>query len=162
MIRAHRNHQLGGSENFARQRAPLVRAHVEPFLQQIIAHVGAHHMRVVVDAGGCHRDGALRAELAAQRVLGGQAAEDVAGADEEHHYRRSFTNSQTRGGESGSARGSTPSGASAAATAFATTPPTGTMPPSPAPLAPSGLFGEGEFSVMIARMLGKSSAPGRR
>ena len=45
-----------------------------------------------------------------------------------------------RGGESGSARGSTPSEASAAATALAMTPPTGMMPPSPAPLAPSGLM----------------------
>jgi hypothetical protein len=70
--------------------------------------------------------------------------------------------SHSFGGESGSARGSTLSGASAAATALATTPATGTMPPSPPPLAPSGLLGEGELPVMMARMLGKSSAPGSR
>src|SRR5450432_2833265 len=51
--------------------------------------------------------------------------------------------SHTRGGVSGKARGSAPNGRNAAATAFATAPPTGMMPPSPAPLAPSGLLGEG-------------------
>ena len=51
--------------------------------------------------------------------------------------------SHTRGGDSGRSRGSTPSEPSAAATALAMTPPTGMMPPSPAPLAPSGLVGDG-------------------
>src|SRR5262245_64666282 len=55
---------------------------------------------------------------------------------------RWWISSHTRGGDSGSSRGSTPSEPSAAATALAITPPTGMMPPSPAPLAPSGLLGE--------------------
>jgi hypothetical protein len=65
-------------------------------------------------------------------------------------------NCQTRGGDSGSSRGSTRSEASAAATALAITPPTGMMPPSPAPLAPSGLWGAGFSSRATARMRGKS------
>src|SRR4030088_828230 len=52
----------------------------------------------------------------------------------------------TCGGASGSSRGCTPRGFRAAATALAITPPTGMMPPSPAPLAPSGLCGGGFFS----------------
>src|SRR5262249_44378144 len=55
-------------------------------------------------------------------------------------YRRllrpASTISQTRCGVSGSSRGSTPNARSAFATAFATMPPAGMMPPSPAPLAP--------------------------
>jgi hypothetical protein len=51
--------------------------------------------------------------------------------------------SHTLGGDSGSSRGSTPKPESAFATAFAITPPAAMMPPSPAPLAPSGLFGDG-------------------
>ena len=53
------------------------------------------------------------------------------------------TSSQTAGGESGNSCGCTPNEESALATALAITPPTGMMPPSPAPLAPSGLIGEG-------------------
>ena len=49
----------------------------------------------------------------------------------------------SRGGVKGSSRTSTLSERSALETAFAIAPPTGMMPPSPAPLAPSGLFGEG-------------------
>src|SRR5262249_19877370 len=67
-----------------------------------------------------------------------------------------------RGGDSGSSRGSTPSEPSAAATALAMTPPTGMMPPSPAPLAPSGLVGEGRSSSAPARIVGKSLAVGSR
>ena len=61
-------------------------------------------------------------------------------------------------GDSGSTRGSTPSDDSAFATALAITPPTGMMPPSPAPLAPSGLCGAGCSSSAIARISGKSAA----
>ena len=49
----------------------------------------------------------------------------------------------TRVGDSGSSRGSTPKLCSASATAFAITPPTETIPPSPPPFTPSGLFGDG-------------------
>src|SRR6266480_3811983 len=87
----------------------------------------------------------------------------MAGLNSYPYFRRlPCSNSQIFGGESGSARGTAPSGASAAATAFATTPPTGTMPPSPPPFAPSGLCGEGESPVMMARMFGKSLASGSR
>jgi hypothetical protein len=51
--------------------------------------------------------------------------------------------SHTREGDSGSDFGCTPI---ADAIALAMTPPTGMMPPSPAPFAPSGLFGEGYSS----------------
>src|SRR6478672_3383264 len=50
---------------------------------------------------------------------------------------------QIRGGDSGKSRGTTPNEHSAEATAFAITPPTGMIPPSPAPFAPSGLIGDG-------------------
>ena len=53
-----------------------------------------------------------------------------------------------RGGR-GSSRGCTPSEPSAAPTALAITPPTGMTPPSPAPLAPSGLLGDGLSSGRI-------------
>src|SRR5262249_40359343 len=68
----------------------------------------------------------------------------------------------TRGGDNGRSWIATPSEASAAATAFAITPPTGMMPPSPAPLAPSGLFGDGYCSNAITRMSGNSPAVGCR
>src|SRR5581483_10786147 len=68
--------------------------------------------------------------------------------------------SQPRAGVSGSSRGRTPRGPSAAASAFATTPPTGMMPPSPAPFAPSGLSGDGCSSSANTRMCGKSCATG--
>src|SRR5580692_9119482 len=64
----------------------------------------------------------------------------------------------TRAGVSGRSRGAAPSGLSAAATALAITPPTGMMPPSPAPLAPSGLCGAGFSSVATTWMTGKSLA----
>src|SRR5579883_1842356 len=70
--------------------------------------------------------------------------------------------SHTRGGDSGSSRGSTPKSASAFATALAMTPPAAIMPPSPAPLAPSGLIGDGFWSVAKLRRLGKSLAVGSR
>src|SRR5262249_51125653 len=76
--------------------------------------------------------------------------------------RPASTISQIRCGVSGSSRGSTPNALSALATAFATMPPAEMMPPSPAPLAPSGLMGDGNMSVTIARSLGKSLAVGRR
>src|SRR2546423_1330277 len=61
-------------------------------------------------------------------------------------------------GESGRSRGETPNCCSASATALAITPPTGMMPPSPAPLAPSGLIGEGSSSIRKTRIFGKSHA----
>src|SRR5882672_1424633 len=63
--------------------------------------------------------------------------------------RASAMSCHTRGGESGSSHGSMPNDLSAEATAFVSAPPTGMMPPSPAPLAPSGLFGEGCCSSEI-------------
>jgi hypothetical protein len=54
--------------------------------------------------------------------------------------------------------GSAPTEDNAAATALAIKPPTGMIAPSPAPLTPSGLLGEGWFSSAIARMAGKSVA----
>src|SRR5438067_517803 len=50
--------------------------------------------------------------------------------------------SHTREGVSGNSRTGAPKRCSAFATALATTPPAPMMPHSPAPLAPSGLFGE--------------------
>src|SRR5713101_1775879 len=76
--------------------------------------------------------------------------------------RPASTISQTRCGVSGSSRGSTPNALRAFATAFATMPPAEMMPPSPAPLAPSGLTGDGNMSVTMARRLGKSLAVGSR
>ena len=76
----------------------------------------------------------------------------------ERAFRASWISCQIRDGVSGSTRGSTPSDDSAAATAFDTAPPTGMMPPSPAPLAPSGLFGDGCASSEMrahARIVGR-------
>src|SRR5215472_11210504 len=56
--------------------------------------------------------------------------------------------------------GSAPREDNAAATAFAISPPTGMMPPSPAALTPRGLVGDGRCSNEIARILGKSVAIG--
>src|SRR6516162_11291301 len=74
--------------------------------------------------------------------------------DNDQDFCASTMSCHSRGGVSGSSRGSTPSDDSAAATAFASAPPTGMIPPSPAPLAPSGLFGEGCASSDIARTTG--------
>src|SRR3984885_13196406 len=68
-----------------------------------------------------------------------------------------FISSQTLGGDSGSDFGCIPI---ADAIALAMTAATGTMPPSPAPLAPSGLFGDGYSSMSNTRMLGKPAAVG--
>ena len=65
-------------------------------------------------------------------------------------------------GDSGKSRGWTPNDCSAFATAFAMQPPAATMPPSPAPLAPSGLIGDGWSSVTKQRRFGKSEAVGSR
>src|SRR5204862_3576911 len=101
-------------------------------------------------ADSAHRD--------AGHQPGGDDREFVARGD----LAAAWISSHIRGGVSGSSRGSTPSGASAAATALAMTPATGMMPPSPAPLAPSGLVGEGFSSSATARMVGKSLAVGSR
>ena len=53
------------------------------------------------------------------------------------------SNPQTVTGDSGRSFGCTPNACSASATALATSAPTGMIPPSPAPFAPSGLFGDG-------------------
>src|SRR5438552_9269306 len=76
--------------------------------------------------------------------------------------RASSTSCQTCDGVNGRSRSSTPRVRSASATALATTPPAAMMPPSPAPLAPSGLIGEGYSSSITARMFGKSLAVGTR
>src|SRR5579862_9689001 len=68
----------------------------------------------------------------------------------------------TRAGESGSWLGIAPNERKAFATALAIRPPTGMIAPSPAPLTPSGLLGDGWFSRAIARILGKSVALGIR
>ncbi len=60
----------------------------------------------------------------------------------------------------GSSRTMTPSGASAAATAFAAAAPTATMPPSPAPFAPSGFSVDGASSSVMASMFGNALAGG--
>ena len=52
--------------------------------------------------------------------------------------------------------------ANADATALAMMPPTGIVPPSPAPLAPSGLIGDGYISNDMPRMFGNSVAVGSR
>src|SRR5581483_2991333 len=72
---------------------------------------------------------------------------NVVGVDVDGHdaclrdvVRASSIRRHRRGGVSGSSVGLTPSGASAAATALPTAAATATMPPSPAPLAPSGLL----------------------
>src|SRR5215469_1415609 len=74
--------------------------------------------------------------------------------DNDQDFCVSTMSCHSRGGVSGSSRGWTPSDDNAAATAFASAPPTGMMPPSPAPLAPSELFGEGCASSEIARTTG--------
>src|SRR5258706_1968719 len=106
-------------------------------------------------------------------LLGRSAAESKGGFGKSHPHRafgvysaaRAFGRAsrmsfQRLDGESGSSRASAPSDCSAEATALAMTPPTGMMPPSPAPLAPSGLIGEGSSSIRKTRMLGKSLAVG--
>src|ERR1700732_3256378 len=65
-------------------------------------------------------------------------------------------------GGSGNWLGNAPNDANAFATALAISPPTRMIAPSPAPLTPSGLLGEGWFSSAIARMAGKSVAVGIR
>src|SRR5262249_143341 len=65
-----------------------------------------------------------------------------------------WISAQILGGVSGRSRGSTPHARSADAIALAIAPPTGMTPPSPAPLAPSGLLGEGNCSSEIARTTG--------
>ena len=67
-----------------------------------------------------------------------------------------------RAGERGSSFGIAPNEAKALATALAITPPIGMIAPSPAPLTPSGLLGDGWFSSAIARIFGKSVAVGIR
>ena len=69
--------------------------------------------------------------------------------------------SRRRDGRSGSDLISTPSGASASATALATAPPAATMPSSPAPLTPRGLVGEGSSSRTHSSSGGMSTAAGR-
>ncbi len=64
------------------------------------------------------------------------------------------------GADNGSARTTTPSGASAAATAFAAAAPVATMPPSPAPFAPSGFSVDGVSSSVMAWMWGNALAGG--
>ena len=70
---------------------------------------------------------------------------------------QAFINSQTRAADSGSDFGCMPI---ADAIALAMTAATGTTPPSPAPLAPSGLFGDGYCSRSNTRMVGQSVAAG--
>src|SRR5262245_19011189 len=74
----------------------------------------------------------------------------------------SCTSCQMRDGVSGSSRGCTPNDCNAFATALAMTPPTEMMPPSPAPLAPSGLMVERCTSISTVRITGKSLAVGTR
>src|SRR5262249_51660678 len=83
-------------------------------------------------------------------------------ADRLPHRRADSISCQTLGGVSGNARGSTPNALSAAATALAITPPTEMIPPSPPPLAPRGLIGDGCVPITCARILGKSLAVGTR
>ena len=99
---------------------------------------------------------------AALKVLAPRLVAAVCGEGEGAWVDAFLISAQIFGGVSGSVRASTPSEESAAETAFAITPPTGTMPPSPPPFAPSGLWGEGEFSSTIALTLGKSAAEGMR
>ena len=60
---------------------------------------------------------------------------------------------QIRGGDNGSSCGWTFIEASADATALPMMPPTGIVPPSPAPFAPSGLIGDGYISSETPRMI---------
>src|SRR5262249_55521380 len=62
--------------------------------------------------------------------------------------------------ESGSSRTTARVDASAAATAFAAAAPVATMPPSPAPLAPSGFDVDGASCSVMLSMCGKSAAVG--
>jgi len=123
-----------------------------------------------------HAAGAAEVDLAlllddgapAQRLEVGGAAGDGERVAEQlevgppERPRLSSISSHTRFGDSGSTRGSTPSDDNAFATALPITPPTGMMPPSPAPLAPSGLCGAGLSSSANARIEGKSPASGSR
>src|ERR1700730_14886790 len=78
------------------------------------------------------------------------------------YLRASCTSCHTRDGDTGRYRGSPPRDEDASAPALAIAPPTEMMPPSPAPLAPSGLIGEGCDSITKPRIFGKSLAVGMR
>jgi hypothetical protein len=88
VIGAHGDHGFRAAQELLGQRAPAVQSHVEAFAQQVVAHVRPHDVRIVLGAGRRDDDAAIRAELAAQRIFRRQAAEDVAGANEEDdsHY----------------------------------------------------------------------------
>src|SRR5690625_3404256 len=74
----------------------------------------------------------------------------------------SWTSCQIRCGVNGRWQGSTEKPCSALAMALPIAPPTAISPPSPAPLAPSGLFGLGLNPSEIERGARKSVAVGSR
>src|SRR6516165_3797103 len=122
----------------------------------------AHQLRRARVTGNAHGGAPCKSRWDAVTLGFACTTRQRAAADPNSACRASRTRCHTREGVSGSSRGSTQNAASALASALAMTPPTGMMPPSPAPLAPSGLIGEGLSSSAIARMCGKSLAVGRR
>src|SRR5688572_30734598 len=84
VVGAHRNHQMGFLQQLRRQGASLMPADIETLGEQVVAYVGPYDVREVDGAGGRNMEVAARLQGVPQRVLGGEAAEDVAGADEQH------------------------------------------------------------------------------
>src|SRR5438105_12797559 len=88
MVGAHRDHESGAREDLAGHCPALMRANVEAFRQQVLAHVRSHDVRIVVRPSRADRNGALLPQLATKRVFRGEAAEDVTGAHENDHCAR--------------------------------------------------------------------------
>src|SRR5687768_17877584 len=84
VIQAHGDHEMRVAQDRFGERAALVPAYVVALLEQVVAHVGAHDVGEVDRAGRRHVDPGTLAERVAQRVLGGQAPEDVSGANEKY------------------------------------------------------------------------------
>src|SRR5206468_6993083 len=117
----------------------------------------AEVQRVTPGLGLDHGHAVARA-LAAQPL--DERGRHVVGVDVDHRDRASASRRARFLADSGSSRTITPVGASAAATALAAAAPVATIPPSPAPFAPSGFDVDGASSSVMLSMLGKSAAVG--
>lgn len=84
MIQAHCNDYVRRIDELPGERAPPVRADIEIFLPQVVDNFRRYGLWTLVDAGGRHQQPRTRLERGAQCILGGQAAEDVARADEQN------------------------------------------------------------------------------
>src|SRR5688572_9954714 len=88
VIAAHGDREVRFLQDGLGKRAALVAADIEAFGEQVVAHIVPHDVRKIDRAGGGNLDVGARPQGVAQRVLGGQAAEDVAGAHEQHAARQ--------------------------------------------------------------------------